>query len=267
MSTEKRDYEAPGFGFSVTVLDAPVRTVRGMQFLDLPPRALRAAVMRELVLCRARWSGDHVAYVRAELGLTLQGLAELVGLGHSSVVAWEKKRADRAGMRECAEFSLRMLVVERLRDQVPFARALADVSSETVRDALNSGRDAVASGFDVRAARVREIAGDAAVEASVAEKARGALIVILGTWERTLRAEMESRARFSAGSWASASPHVKPGAARLDVSPFFYVSECGGGSTAVPSEKRPRPSEIVPHTMSNWAWQSYANTPSYGRPN
>lgn len=114
------------FGFPIVIVDAPIRSFHGEEFVDLDPNVLRLAVLASLVLKPGRLTGAEVRFVRQWREQSLREFAEELGVTHPAIVKWEGKKAEATGMAVGTELLLRQLIVEGLPWAVTSRLVVAD---------------------------------------------------------------------------------------------------------------------------------------------
>jgi len=106
-----------GFGFPVTLLNAPMIRLRGAWTPDINYEHLQRAILLALAGKGARLSGREVRFVRLAFELTLQEFARRFGVTHPAVLKWEKAGGRPTGMGWSTEKDVRLFVRSRLEPQ------------------------------------------------------------------------------------------------------------------------------------------------------
>jgi putative transcriptional regulator len=104
----KKSYKFSGFGFPVTIKNAPVKkTSRGDEVVDVDFNKIEAALFVAIAEKPARLSGAEVKFLRNHMNLTQVEFAGIIGVERSSIAKWEKKALKSSGMNPPTEFAIR----------------------------------------------------------------------------------------------------------------------------------------------------------------
>jgi len=103
-----------GSGFAVTIHNAPMKKRFGEWVLDIPPAVVNKRVFESLLDMSGVFSGSHVRFIRHYMKLTYQGMADLLGVKHATVIGWEKKGDGETKMQYSTELLLRMIMARFL---------------------------------------------------------------------------------------------------------------------------------------------------------
>ncbi len=107
-------YMYEGFGFPIILYNVPAKKIREewtpfINFIELAKHVLR-------ILCfiQEPLTGNQVFFIRHQIKLTGQELADLLGVTQAAVSKWEKKKNTIAKIEPAIEFCLRLLALEYL---------------------------------------------------------------------------------------------------------------------------------------------------------
>ena len=112
----EKKYTFNGYGFPVTVYNAPMRKVFGEWSLDVNLNELNRAVAEELVRAKGPLTGYELRFIRDLMGLTLADLGKRLGVTHATVLSWEKRETGTTGMKRGMESYLRILLQREFPD-------------------------------------------------------------------------------------------------------------------------------------------------------
>jgi DNA-binding transcriptional regulator YiaG len=130
------------FGFPVQIVNAPTRLAFGEVVLDINANVLRAAVLATLAARPEALAGAHVRFIRRTLNMSMQQLAEQIGVSHAAVSKWEKHQDEPTEMNVAAEKLIRQFALSAIPAQWRLSLAGQADSFETVKslivDRLNS---------------------------------------------------------------------------------------------------------------------------------
>ncbi len=111
-----KKYQYEGFGFPIILENIPAKRVRGewtpfINFVELAKHVLH-------ILCflQEPLTGNQVFFIRHQIRLTGQELADLLGVTQAAVSKWEKKKNAIAKIEPAIEFCLRLIALKHVDD-------------------------------------------------------------------------------------------------------------------------------------------------------
>lgn len=107
-------YVDRGFGFPVTLLQAPMAKVRGKWTPLIDYNALAKAVLKILARLPGRLTGNQVKFIRLHFEMTQQQFSRRLGVTHPAVVKWEKTGNRPSGMNWTTEKDIRLFAAKGL---------------------------------------------------------------------------------------------------------------------------------------------------------
>lgn len=110
----QKKYHDHGFGFPVTILNAPMIQVKGEWVLDINQKELQFQVIEALVLKHGRLSGNEIHFIRLFSEMTLKQFAERFDVTHPAVLKWEKFNNDPTGMNWTTEKDIRLFALKKI---------------------------------------------------------------------------------------------------------------------------------------------------------
>lgn len=108
------EYIDRGLGFDVTIVNAPMRLIRGEWVFDLDRKVYRRAVLALVVGALRPLTGRHVRFLRQYMKMTQTQLARELGVTHAAVSQWESSKDDVSDISTANAFALRLYVIENL---------------------------------------------------------------------------------------------------------------------------------------------------------
>lgn len=103
-----------GFGFPIALVNVPVRKIRGEWVPFINYNELAKSVLRVLCFFREPLTGNQIFFIRQQIGLTGQQLADMLGVTQAAVSKWEKKKDEIAKIEPAIEFCLRFIALEHV---------------------------------------------------------------------------------------------------------------------------------------------------------
>lgn len=91
-------FEYEGCGFSITILNAPMRKIAGHWALDIDSHLIDRQVVLHLAKQSTRLTGAQLKFFRLWMGATLRDLAARLGVSHVAIHKWEERKAKATGM-------------------------------------------------------------------------------------------------------------------------------------------------------------------------
>lgn len=106
MKTKKALYQA--LGFPIVILNPSYVEFEGEKVLDISPEKIMRSAFEAVIMKPFRLSGSEIKFLRTYMELSQIEFAKLVGVDHSSIAKWEKKKDAFTGMEVPTEALLRM---------------------------------------------------------------------------------------------------------------------------------------------------------------
>ena len=103
-----------GFGFPIVLTNVPAKKIRGEWIPFINYSELAKNVLRVLCFFREPLTGNQVFFIRQQIRLTGQLLADMLGVTQAAVSKWEKKGNAIAKIEPAIEFCLRFVALEYL---------------------------------------------------------------------------------------------------------------------------------------------------------
>lgn len=123
-----------GFGFPITVDNAPMVRVRGEWTLDVNYNTLEQRVLKLLAEKPVRLTGNEIRFIRLWLGMTLERFAERFNVSHQAVMKWEQAGDEPPGMKWAHEKDIRLEVLRSLETSPSsFIRVYKALAEEPAR--------------------------------------------------------------------------------------------------------------------------------------
>lgn len=91
-------FEYTGCGFSVTILNAPMRKIAGHWTLDIDSNLIDRQVVLHLARQPTRLTGAQLKFFRLWMEATLRDLAARLGVSHVAIHKWEETKGKSTGM-------------------------------------------------------------------------------------------------------------------------------------------------------------------------
>jgi transcriptional regulator with XRE-family HTH domain len=113
-----QEYIDESLGFPVTLLDVPMKKVRGEWLPDLPLNEFQQVVLWMLAHMPVALSGKQVRFVRHWMEKTQQEFAEMLDVTHAAVSKWESKGHEPTGMAKPTEVLVRLNILTDLPDEI-----------------------------------------------------------------------------------------------------------------------------------------------------
>ncbi len=110
----QKTYQDHGFGFSVTLLNAPMIEIRGEWVPDINQKVLQQRVVEALVMKQSKLTGNEIHFIRLFAEMTLSQFAERFDVTHPAVLKWEKAKNHVTGMTWTTEKDIRLFALEML---------------------------------------------------------------------------------------------------------------------------------------------------------
>lgn len=111
-------YVDTSLGFPVTLVDVPMKSVRGEWIPDLPLNEFQQVVLWMLAHMDAPLSGRQVRFVRHWMEKTQQEFADMHDVSHVAVSKWEAKGEQPTAMTKATEVLLRLNILTELPEEV-----------------------------------------------------------------------------------------------------------------------------------------------------
>jgi DNA-binding transcriptional regulator YiaG len=121
MKTKKiqKSYTDNGFGFSITILNAPLKKINNEWILSLDFEKYEKAVLLALALKPVRLSGNEVKFIRHHFEMDLKNFGKRFGdVAHSAVIKWEKFKDDLTNMNWATEKDIRLSIVDKIKPKL-----------------------------------------------------------------------------------------------------------------------------------------------------
>ena len=110
----QKTYQDHGFGFPVTLLNAPMIEIRGEWVPDINQKVLQQRVVEALVMKQSKLTGNEIHFIRLFAEMTLSQFAERFAVTHPAVLKWEKSKSHVTGMTWTTEKDIRLFALEML---------------------------------------------------------------------------------------------------------------------------------------------------------
>ncbi len=110
---EKLEYL--GFGFTVILLNVPVKSLRGIVVPDIDYNALQLVVLHHLGFKPFPLTGNEIRFIRQSLHMTLTKFATHFGVTHPAVIKWEKTQNKPAKISLATELYIRLHILDYLK--------------------------------------------------------------------------------------------------------------------------------------------------------
>lgn len=111
-----KKYIYQGFGFPVVLSNIPAKKIRGEWVPFINFVELANHVLSVLCFIKEPLTGNQVFFIRNQIRLTGQQLAELLGVTQAAVSKWEKKKNEVAKIEPAIELCLRFIALEYLEE-------------------------------------------------------------------------------------------------------------------------------------------------------
>jgi transcriptional regulator with XRE-family HTH domain len=108
-------FEYNGLGFSIILLNVPVRNIRGVTVPDINYNILQRTVLVALSHKSSALTGNEIRFIRQSLEMTLSEFARHFGVTHPAVIKWEKTRDNFAKITPSTELYIRLYILEHLK--------------------------------------------------------------------------------------------------------------------------------------------------------
>lgn len=112
------NYVDESLGFPVTLLNVPMKKVRGEWLPDLPLNEFQQVVLWMLAHRPVALSGKQVRFARHWMEKTQQDFADMLDVTHAAVSKWETKGHEPTGMAKPTEVLLRLNLLTELPDEI-----------------------------------------------------------------------------------------------------------------------------------------------------
>lgn len=109
-----KEYIYEGFGFPVVLCNVPAKKIRGKWTPLVNYKALARYVLKMICFLQEPLTGDQIFFIRQQLRLTGEQLAEMLGISQAAISKWEKNRDKIAKIEPSTEFCLRIIALESI---------------------------------------------------------------------------------------------------------------------------------------------------------
>lgn len=133
----QKSYIDYGFGFPVTLLNAPMVKVRGEWTPEIDYNEISRSVLVLLSEKPVRLTGHEVKFIRLRFEMTLDKFAKRFSVSHAAVLKWEKSGDEVTKMSWALEKDIRMFVVFNLLKK---AKKLAELYGELEKEKSSQKR-------------------------------------------------------------------------------------------------------------------------------
>jgi hypothetical protein len=103
-----------GFGFPITLLNAPLVKVHGIWTPKINYNELALVVLRALAHKGSRLTGNEIKFIRTYFELTLQAFAKRFCVTHVAALKWEKVHNELTAMSWTTEKDIRLFILSNL---------------------------------------------------------------------------------------------------------------------------------------------------------
>lgn len=102
------------FGFPIQLVNAPVRTIRGVDVLLVNATSFKWLVFAALIQKPAQLAGSEIRAIRLFLGMNASQFADALRMTHAAVLKWERALDESPNVIPATEFLMRLMVYEQL---------------------------------------------------------------------------------------------------------------------------------------------------------
>ena len=111
-------YVEESLGFAVTLINVPMKFVRGDWLPDIPLNEFQRVVLWMLAYMPVALTGKQLRFVRHWMEKTQQEFAQMLDVTHAAVSKWESKRHEPTGMAKSTEVLVRLNMLAELPDEI-----------------------------------------------------------------------------------------------------------------------------------------------------
>lgn len=133
-------YVEESLGFPVTLINVPMKMVRGEWLPDIQLNEFQRVALWMLAHMPVSMTGKQLRFVRHWMEKTQKEFAEMLDVTHAAVSKWESKGHEPTGMAKSTEVLLRLNVLAELPDEIWRALASPDAAEskpESLKRLLN----------------------------------------------------------------------------------------------------------------------------------
>lgn len=102
-----------GFGFPITLIDAPIRKVLGEEILAIDMNRLQITVLKLLIFKPTPLTGEQLRFIRKFLGMSTTAFAKKFGVTHPTILKWEK---NQNAINPATDFYIRLCVLQYIQE-------------------------------------------------------------------------------------------------------------------------------------------------------
>lgn len=102
-----------GFGFPITLIDAPIRKILGEEVLDIDMNKLQIAVLKMLIFKITPLTGEQLRFIRKFFGMSTTEFAKKFGVTHPTILKWEK---NQNAINPATDFYIRLCVLQHIQE-------------------------------------------------------------------------------------------------------------------------------------------------------
>lgn len=110
---EKRTIIYKGFGFPITLIDAPIRKIAGEEVLDVDMNKLQITVLKVLIFKPSPLTGEQLRFIRKFFGMSTTEFAKKFGVTHPTILKWEKNQNP---INPATDFYIRLCVLQQIQE-------------------------------------------------------------------------------------------------------------------------------------------------------
>lgn len=107
----KRKIIYEGFGFPITLIEAPVEMVGGEEVLDIDLHKLQIIVLKYLIYKSTPLTGRQLRFIRKFLEMSTTNFGKKFGVTHPTVLKWEQEKTT---INPTTEFCIRLYALQHI---------------------------------------------------------------------------------------------------------------------------------------------------------